>query len=354
MAKQMQAWAVTNPGETLENVKLEAPEAEAGAVVLDVARCGVCHSDVHLWEGGFDFGGQQVTLAAMGIEMPLVLGHEILGTVSSVGPDAKGVEVGDTRIVYPWIGCGECARCREERDDLCEWQAALGVRRPGGFGDKVMVPDAKYLIDPGDIDLSWAATLACSGLTAYGAVQKLMPMDPNTPIVVIGAGGVGLSAVGVLSALGHRNTIIVDIEDSRLATAKSSGASATVNSRTAPNAIAAVNEAAGAPVMGVIDFVNSPQTAALAFSLPAKGGAVVQVGLFGGSFPLPLAAMAVRAIRLEGSYVGSLAELRELVALARTGKLTPPPVAEVPRSEAGATLAALRDGSVVGRVVIND
>lgn len=348
----MKALGVTTPGEALQEVDLGDPQPGPGEVVLDVSHCGVCHSDVHLWEGGFDFGGQKMSLEAMGIPLPLVLGHEILGTVSAVGEGVSDIRIGERRIVYPWIGCGDCPRCAEGRDDLCQGQVALGIRESGGFGDKVKVRDTKYLVDPGDIDPAWAATLACSGLTAYGAVDKLMPLDQEAGVVVIGAGGVGLSAVGVLKARGHENITVVDIEDGRLQTAREAGARQVVNSATADDPVGTVMAAAGGDVMGVIDFVNGAQTAPLAFALPAKGGAIVQVGLFGGSFPLPLAAMAVRAIRMEGAYVGSLAQLKALVELAKSGKLKPPPIRKAPRGEAGETLAGLRDGKIVGRVVL--
>ena len=348
----MRALGVTRPGEPLEEVEVADPAVEGTSVLVDVTRCGVCHSDVHFWEGWLDFGGQKRTLADMGIELPAVLGHEILGTVSAAGPDASGAEIGETRIVYPWIGCGDCVMCRAERDDLCQQQRALGVQQHGGFGDKVVVPHPKYLIDPEGLDLGWAATLACSGLTAYAAVRKVLPLEPLEAVVVIGAGGVGLSTIGVLKALRHENIVAVDIEDSHLDAARQGGAAQVVNSRSAGDPLAAVMQAAGGEVAAVIDLVNSQHTAPLAFALPRRGGRVIPVGLFGGAFPLPLAAVPVRALRIEGSYVGSLQELRELVELAKSGKLKPPPVREVPREEASDTLAGLRDGRIVGRVVL--
>ena len=348
----MKAYGVTESGAELELVDLEDPKPQGGEVVVDVSRCGVCHSDVHLWDGGMDFGGRLIGLKEMGVEMPAVLGHEIYGTVSAVGPDVQDVAVGESYIVYPWIGCGNCARCKEDRDDLCQQQKALGVQKRGGFGDKVLVREEKFLVNADGIDPAWAATLACSGLTALGAVKKLGDLDPEAGVVVIGAGGVGLAAVGVLKALGHENITVVDISDANLAEAKAAGARQTVNSKTADDAMKAIKAAAGGDVMGVVDFVNGPMTAPLAFGLPSKGGTVVMVGLFGGSMTLPLGLVAVRAIALKGSYVGSLAELRELVDLAKSGKLKRPPIVEKPRAAATETLAGLRDGNVTGRVVL--
>lgn len=349
----MRALGIVEPGEKLEELDLPDHEPAGTEVAVAVERCGVCHSDVHFWEGYMDFGGRKASLEDMGMPLPLVPGHEIAGRVRAAGPDAEGIAAGEACIVYPWIGCGDCFQCDEGRDDLCDRQAALGVRRSGGFGAEVVVPHPKYLIPLGDLDPAQAATLACSGLTAYAAVAKVLPAQPEDAIVIIGAGGVGLSAVAALVAAGHGNIVVVDIEDERLLVAEKAGARATVNSAAAGNAVAAIKEAAGAPIRGVIDFVNSEQTAPIAFPLPVKGGKIVQVGLFGGAFAVPLAAMAVRGIALQGSYVGSLAELKALVDLAKSGKFAMPGVETVAREEATNVLAGLRDGKIVGRRVLD-
>ena len=121
-----------------------------------------------------------------------VLGHEIYGEVVAVGPDAEGVQVGDRRVVYPWIGCGECAVCQRGDEHLCTPGRALGIVVNGGFASHVVIPHAKYLFDKGDVPDSLAATYACSGLTADGAIKKLGDLAEGDEVVIIGAGFGGL------------------------------------------------------------------------------------------------------------------------------------------------------------------
>ncbi|MGE5721964.1 MAG: alcohol dehydrogenase [Sphingomonadales bacterium] len=345
---------VVAAGQPLEEIELPDITPTGTEVLVEVTHCGVCHTDVHFWEGELDTGGpQKVPIAAMGLQLPLVLGHEIIGRVAAMGPDAQGVAVGDLRIVYPWIGCGHCPACDAGRDDLCEAQAAIGVRARGGFGSHVLVPHPRYLVDPGDLDPAAAATLACSGLTTYSAISKLLPLQPDEPVVIIGAGGLGLTAVSILRALDHRSIVVVDIDDSRLAAARDAGASATVNSSDQTDLVPRIREAAGGPVRNAIDFVNGAQTAPTAFALPARGGKVVMVGMFGGALHLPLMAVATRSLTLQGSFVGSLDNLRRLVELARSGKLKPIPLTIMPKARATEALAALRDGTMVGRAVLS-
>jgi propanol-preferring alcohol dehydrogenase len=140
-------------------------------------------------------------LAERGATLPRAIGHEILGRVAKLGPEAEGVQVGDRRIVYPWIGCGHCRRCRVGDDNLCPNQRSLGVMQDGGFGSHVLVPHPRYLVDPGDVDPAVAAIFGCSGITVLGAIRKAMPFEPDDPIALVGAGGLGLAAIGWLTDL---------------------------------------------------------------------------------------------------------------------------------------------------------
>jgi hypothetical protein len=123
--------------------------------------------------------------------------------VVAVGPEAKGAAVGDRRVVFPWIGCGECAPCKSGHEELCLAPRALGVNRDGGFADHVLVPHPRYLFAYDPLSEAQACTYACSGLTAYAALRKCAPLGTSDTLLVIGAGGVGLSAVRMaLAALG--------------------------------------------------------------------------------------------------------------------------------------------------------
>jgi alcohol dehydrogenase/propanol-preferring alcohol dehydrogenase len=349
----MRAWAVVENGKPLQEIEMPTPEPVGTEVLLEVTHCGVCHSDLHIWEGYYDVGGgKKMSLTDRGVSLPLAMGHEIVGRVVKLGPEATGVKVGDLRIVYPWIGCGTCEKCLSDEDNMCEVAAhSLGVYENGGYGTHVIAPHPRHLIDPGTLDPAVAATYACSGITVYSAIKKAMPLSPDAPIVVVGAGGLGMNAIAVLKALKHRNIIVVDVSAEKREAALRAGAAKAVDG-TGPETTKRIVEAAGGPVPAVIDLVNGTATAAFAFGALGKGGKLVQVGLFGGELMLPLPIMPLRALTVQGSYVGTPKELRELVQLAQEGTLQALPVTTVPQSEANDALMRLRDGKVTGRIVL--
>ena len=349
----MRAWAVVENGAPLQEIELPTPEPKGAEVLLEVTHCGVCHSDLHIWEGYYDIGGgKKMSLVDRGVTLPLAMGHEIVGRVVTLGPDATGVKAGDLRIVYPWIGCGHCDRCLAEEDNMCAVAArSIGVYQNGGYGTHVIAPHPRHLVDPGTLDPAVAATYACSGITVYSAIKKVMPLPPDAPIVVVGAGGLGMNAIAVLKAMQHRNIIVVDVSAEKRAAALQAGAAKAVDG-SGEDATKRILEAAGGPVPAVIDLVNGTATARFAFEALAKGGKLVQVGLFGGELMLPLPIMAIRALTVQGSYVGNPKELRELVKLAQEGTLEALPVSTVPQNQANDALMRLRDGKVHGRVVL--
>lgn len=348
----MRAWAVVENGKDLQEMELPTPEPTGTEVLLEVTHCGVCHSDLHIWDGYYDLGrAGQMSLKDRGVVLPLAMGHEIVGRVVKLGPEARGVAVGDVRIVFPWLGCGACDRCAAEEDNMCLVSRALGVFQNGGYATHVVAPHPRHLVDPGTIEPALAATYACSGVTVYSAIRKAMPMPPATPIVLIGAGGLGLAAIAVLKALGHRAIVSVDVSEEKRQAARAAGATAVVDGD-GDDVTARVVAACGGPAETIIDLVNASGTAAFAFAALRKGGKLIQVGLFGGELALPLPLMAMRGLTIQGSYVGNPKELRELVALAQSGGLEPVPITEMPQDRANTALMRLRDGKVTGRVVL--
>jgi propanol-preferring alcohol dehydrogenase len=351
----MRAWAVIESGQPLQEIELPTPEPKGTEVLLQVTHCGVCHSDLHIWDGYYDVGGgQKMSLKDRGVVLPLAMGHEIVGRVVKLGPDATGVKLGDLRIVFPWLGCGKCERCLAEDDNMCTVAArSLGVFANGGYGTHVVAPHPRHLVDPGSLDPAVAATYACSGITVYSAIKKAMPLKPTQPIVLVGAGGLGLNAIAVLKALKHQNIISVDISAEKRDAATKAGATKTVDGNgDGATVTKRIIDAAGGPVPAVIDLVNGTATARFAFAALDKGGKLIQVGLFGGELTLALPIMAMRALTVQGSYVGNPKELRELVKLAQDGELEALPVATVPQSHANEALMRLRDGKVTGRLVL--
>jgi alcohol dehydrogenase/propanol-preferring alcohol dehydrogenase len=249
-----------------------------------------------------------MSLKDRGVVLPLAMGHEIVGRVAKLGPDAAGdkhgVKVGDLRIVFPWLGCGTCEKCMAEEDNMCLVPRSLGVYANGGYGTHVIAPHPRHLVDPGTLDPAVAATYACSGITVYSAIRKAMPIPPDEAIVVVGAGGLGLNAIAVLRAMQHRNIVVVDISAEKREAALAAGAHKVVDG-SGDGVTKRITDAAGGPVLAVIDLVNGTQTARFAFEALRKGGKLVQVGLFGGELTVPLPLMAIRALTVQGSYVGN-------------------------------------------------
>ena len=348
----MRAWAVVENEAPLAEIELPTPEPKGTEVLLETTYCGVCHSDLHIWEGRYDLGGGKVmNLKDRGLTLPLAMGHEIVGRVVKLGPEAKGVKVGDIRIVFPWLGCGTCASCLAEEDNMCLAPRSLGVYQNGGYGTHVVAPHPRHLVDPGTLDPAIAATYACSGITVYSAINKLMPMPPDEPIVLVGAGGLGLQAIAVLRALGHRNIVSVDISEEKRKAALAEGATKVVDG-SGEGVTKRIVEACGGPPRAIIDLVNGSASARFSYDALRKGGKLVMVGLFGGELSLALPLVPIKALTVQGSYVGNPKELRELVALAQGGKLPKIPVETVPQKDAYAALMRLRAGKVTGRLVL--
>jgi D-arabinose 1-dehydrogenase-like Zn-dependent alcohol dehydrogenase len=226
----------------------------------------------------------------------------------------------------------------------------IGIQRPGGYADHLVVPHPRYLIDASGIDPAWAATLSCSGLSTYSAVSKLIPIPRQEWVAVIGAGGLGLAAIGMLRALAHEKIAAIDIDDSKFRAAMEAGAVATVNGRD-PDAPEKLRQITGGAFFGAVDFVGSAETAPLALGALRKGGKLILVGLFGGEITLSIAGAILRAITVQGSHLGSLGELKAVVALARAGKIKPIPLEVRPLSEVSRTLDELKAGTIVGRAV---
>jgi D-arabinose 1-dehydrogenase-like Zn-dependent alcohol dehydrogenase len=345
----MISYQIAEHGKPLQKVTLQTPKPQGTEVLVRVTRSGVCHSDLHIWEGYFELGGgRRFYVKERGCVPPFTLGHEPFGIVEAVGPKAPKSLVGKKRLVHPWIGCGKCAVCKAGQDNYCvSGSRIIGVNRNGAYSTHVLVPDPKYLVDASGIDEGFAATLACSGLTAYSAAAKLPPLAKGDRVAVIGCGGVGLAGISVLRARGVKKIIACDIDASKLETARRLGATEGVDTR-APDA---AQKLAG--IAGAIDFVGTPATAALGIAALRKGGRYVLVGLHGGELVHPLPPIAQRAIGIVGSYVGNLQELKEVVALARKKKLKPLPIETRPADRAWSALEDLNAGRVAGRVVLD-
>ncbi|WP_367403268.1 alcohol dehydrogenase [Kocuria marina] len=351
----MKAFAAYPDDRTIRETQEPVPQPAGREVLLKVTHSGVCHSDLHLLDGYYDLGSRgHLQMTDRGITYPLVMGHETVGEVVASGPEATGVSAGDVRLVFPWIGCGECTRCLAGHDNACAGMRALGVGRSGGYAEYILVPDSKYLVNIDGIDPAWAATLACSGVTSFSAINKVLPLPAEAPIAVIGAGGVGLTAISLLKALGHETTFVLDLNQDNLHLAEQAGASKTLQIDPATGAAEALAAFDG-PIDAVIDFVNNTQTAGMAFDMLSKGGTMIQVGLFGGELTVPTSLLTTKMITIRGSYVGNLTELEQMVSLAQRGQVPRTRITPGPLTARGVqdSLEALEDRRIGGRIVLS-
>lgn len=350
----MLSWDIVEHGKPLQKALRETPKPTGTEVLVRVTRAGVCHSDLHIWDGYFDWGGgKRFYVKDRGCVPPFTLGHEPVGVVEAVGARARGVRVGQKRLVYPWIGCGRCALCKVGKDNYCvSGTRYLGVNRNGAYATHLLIPHPRYLLDVGGLDDSFAATLACSALTAYSAINKLPKAGARDWFAVLGCGGLGLIAVSILRARGVRNIIACDVDDAKLAAAKKLGAKHTLDTRVAEAAQMLASLAQG-NLAAAIDFVGMPETASLGIAALRKGGRYVLCGLFGGQLVQPMPPLVQRALTVQGSFVGDLQELKEVVTLAKRGKIKRAPIETRAADEVNRTLEELKAGAILGRVVLD-
>jgi len=355
----MQAARIITPKEPLEVKQLETPKPRGSQVLVKVQSSGVCHSDIHLWDGGYTgLNGQFLKTTDRGVKYPLTPGHEIAGIITDMGEDAKDMAKDAFRqdqkvMVYPWVGDGLCPACRVGDENLCDNPRSLGVYRDGGYAEYVLVPNYRYLLPiPQNIDTETAATLSCSALTAYGAVKNTA-IKPDNNIVIVGAGGLGIMAIQLAKAVFGARIIVIDLGDDKLKVAKENGADETINSKNEDpvSKVMELTNKKGADA--VIDFVNASKTVETDMQLLRKRAKVVLVGLFGGELKLNLVSMPTRAYSIIGSYTGNMQDMAELVSLANRKVIKPVISDRFKLSEATDALTKLKEGKIIGRGVIN-
>jgi propanol-preferring alcohol dehydrogenase len=350
----MKTARIVEVNQPLQVQELQIPKPKGAQVLIKVQSSGVCHSDIHLWEGGYQGPeGQFLKTTERGVKYPLTPGHEIAGMIDSLGEQAEGFSKNEKVLVFPWIGEGLCPACRAGDENLCDKPRSLGIYTEGGYAEYVLVPSYKYLIKLGDdIDTDTSAPLSCSALTAYGAVKN-SGLRPNDNVVIVGAGGLGLMAIQLAKAITGSKIIAMDIDDAKLKEAKENGAANTINSKKedAAKAVMELTDKMGADA--VIDFVNASKTVETDMQLLRRRAKVVLVGLFGGELKLNLVTMPTRAYKLIGSYTGSITDLIELVSLAKRGVIRPIISNRFKLNQATEALTMLKNGKILGRGIIN-
>jgi alcohol dehydrogenase len=337
-------------GEPLCETTADLPTPRGTEVLVRVECCGVCHSDLHLQDGYFALGGDKRLDITKDRPLPFTLGHEIAGIIESAGPAAEGAAKGHRIAVYPWIGCGTCAACRAGEENLCSSHRHLGIAVDGGYATHVLVPHPRYLIDYAPLSPDFAGPLMCSGLTAFSALRHLGERAERGPALLVGMGGVGLMGLAIARTLFREPPLVADIDAAKRDAALAAGAAQAFDPSD-PQARREILKATGG-VMAACDFVGSDKSLQFATGVLGRGGKVVVTGLLGGTFSIPAAMIAIKAMTIEGTLAGTLAEARELIDLAKSGKLHTIPTHERPLQQAQAALDDLRAGRVVGRTVL--
>jgi propanol-preferring alcohol dehydrogenase len=319
------------------------PKPGRGEVLIRVAACGVCHSDVHIVDG--DWGVPP--------KFPLVPGHEVIGEVIAIGEEAGEIPLG-ALVGVAWNGgaCGHCRACLEGKETICPKTEGTGFGRDGGYTEYMVARSDFVIILPKTIDVARFAPVLCAGVTTYRGLKKA-EIPPGGHVAIIGCGGLGQMAVQYAVAMGF-SAIAVDLNPDKLAAAEKLGAVASIRAD-APDVPTALREVAGpgglraalvlAPVASAftqaIDAI-SPGGAVVFIALPKHGHDVV---------PISITAMIAREKRLIGSSVGARADLLEAVELAIAKNILAD-VETMPLSAANEALDRLRSGQVSGRLVL--
>ncbi len=337
-------------GQPLCETVVDCPAPRGSEVLVRIERCGVCHSDLHLQDGYFSLGGDKRLDVSAGRTLPFTLGHEIAGVIEVAGEEAGDATIGRRVAVYPWIGCDKCAACRAGEENLCSDHRHLGIVADGGFATHVLVPHPRYLLDYAPLSPAFAGPLMCSGLTAYSALKRFAGRPERGPVLLVGLGGVGMMGLAIARALFRTPPIVADIDAEKRNAALAAGAAQAYDPAD-PQARKAVTAATGG-LLAVCDFVGSDKSLQFSTGVLARGGKVVVTGLLGGTFSMGAAMFAIKAMTIEGTLTGTLAEAREVLDLARAGQIAPIPTHERPLAQAQAALDDLRAGRVVGRTVL--
>jgi S-(hydroxymethyl)glutathione dehydrogenase/alcohol dehydrogenase len=363
----MKAAVMERVGAPLTIQEVQDPKPRQGEVLLKVAACGVCHSDLHVLKGEIAF------------PLPAVLGHEVSGTVLDVAPDVRNVSVGDRVVASFIMPCGFCPECARGRDDLCQTFLALnrgkgvlydgetrlyrpdgsplGMYSAGGFAQYAVVPATGVFRLPDSLSLQEACILGCAVPTAYGAVKHQGEVAAGTTVVVVGVGGVGSNIVQVARAFGAGEVIAVDIKDEALESAKKLGATQTINATQGDvgAAVRALTEGRGADV--AFEALGRPGTIETAFNTVRDGGRVVVVGLAatGDAMSIPITPFVRRSISIRGSYGARMrSDVPDLLALAARGRIGTDALItrRFKLDEVASAYEALDKGQITGRAIV--
>ena len=341
----MQAVRFVGVGRPAQIEDVPKPSPGPGQILVKIGGAGVCHSDLHVMEED------------LGFKPPFTLGHENAGWVAALGQGVTGFKEGDPVAVYgPW-GCGRCHACQLSMENYCEnWMQVEGfgggLGLDGGMAEYMLVPSARLLVPLGDLSPTKAAPLSDAALTPYHAIKRALPnLNAESTAVVLGVGGLGHMAIQLLRVLAPLRIVAADVDDKKLEQAKTLGADHLVNNSNADEAAERIQEIAGRRGAGlVLDCVGVQPTLDLGAKLLRRNSIWTVVGLGGGHHDFHHGSTPYGTL-MSIPYWGSRAELIEVIAMARDGRIHPE-TTEFPLDQAVDVYGKLKAGQITGRAVL--
>jgi propanol-preferring alcohol dehydrogenase len=341
----MRAVRFVGVGKHAEIADVVKPEPGPGQVLIKIGGAGVCHSDLHVMEED------------LGFKPPFTLGHENAGWVAGLGEGVTGFKEGEAVAVYGAWGCGRCHSCQLSMENYCENWAALGtfgggLGSDGGMADYMLVPSARLLVPLGGLSPAKAAPLSDAALTPYHAIKRALPqLNPDSTAVVMGVGGLGHMAIQLLRVLAPVRIIAADVDDKKLAQAKTLGADEVINNRNADAAAEQIQKITGPRGAGlVLDCVGVQPTVDLGAKLLGRNCVWTIVGLGGGRHDFRHGSTPY-GCAVSIPYWGSRVELMEVIAMARDGRIHAE-TTEFPLGQAVEVYDKLKAGQIQGRAVL--
>ena len=327
-------------GMRLEEVPV--PRPDPGQVLVKVAACGICHTDLHYLDHGVPTGK----------EPPVILGHEASGTVFALGSGVKGWREGDRVLLPAVLTCGLCATCRIGRENICESMRMFGNHIDGAFAEFVLAPAKDLFSLPPELPLVESSVIADALSTPYHAVKNRGCVRPGDRVAVFGCGGVGINVVQCAAAAGA-SVIAVDISEERLKAAMALGAASTLNPSCVSKPEKEIREKTGGGADAAFEVVGKPETLRSALASLHRGGRLVAVGYCPEDVPFP----AGKIMFLEMEVLGSLGcrpvDYPRIIEMVRGGRIRLDPVvtARVPLAEIESGLDLVRKGAGFRTVV---
>jgi len=313
----MKAAVFHGPNQPLKIEEVENPKIYFHEILVKVAACGVCNTDLHYIDHGVPTFKKP----------PMILGHEPSGIVEDVGAQVKNFKVGDHVLIPPVFSCGHCANCREGRENICLNMIMLGNNIDGAYAEYVKVPakDCQHL--PEEFPLEESSIIADAISTPYHAVKNRAQVQLGDSVVVYGCGGVGINVVQMAAAAGG-SVIAVDIVDNKLEIARSLGARHTINASNKDDKtlLKEIRELTGGGADISIEVIGNPKTIEMGPSSLRAGGRHCQVGYSSKTVPLNAGRLMFREIEIRGSLGCRPVDYPKIIEMVKIGKIQLKPV----------------------------